>query len=67
MPSFLGFGAALAIIASAYEYGGGKLAGMIDTDEDEVSRKEAMRNNRRRSVWETVSELGEGRGKHFAQ
>jgi hypothetical protein len=35
-----------------------------DPEIDEVSRKEYMRKNRRRSIEETVNELGEGRGEY---
>jgi hypothetical protein len=63
----LGYGSALAVVLSAFNYTGGKFLGTdLDKDVDEVSRKEHMRKNRRRSIEETVNELGEGRGAYFA-
>ena len=67
-PAMLGFGTGLAILMSAYKYTGGRLSGYIaDPDVDEVSRKEAMRKNRRRPIEQTVNELGEGRGAYTWQ
>ena len=63
VPSFLGFGAALAILVGAFEYTGGSLSGYRqDPDVDEVARKEFLRKNRRRPIEETIAVLGEGRG-----
>jgi hypothetical protein len=46
-----------------FDYTGGKLTGYEkDPTVDEVDRKEFLRKNRRRSIWETITELGEGRG-----
>lgn len=60
----MGYGTALAVILGAFTYTGGKLTGYRrDPTVDEVSRKEYLRKNRRRSIEQTVNELGEGRGK----
>ncbi|KAL9094850.1 MAG: hypothetical protein Q9165_002799 [Trypethelium subeluteriae] len=65
LPAFLGYGAALAVIAGAYDYTGGSLGGYRkDPDVDEVARKEFLRKNRRRPIEETLADLGEGRGIH---
>ncbi|KAF1352079.1 hypothetical protein BDV97DRAFT_367877 [Delphinella strobiligena] len=62
-PAVFGYGSGLAIILAAFNYTGGKLSGFNkDPTVDEVSRKEHMRKNRRKSAEETVQELGEGRG-----
>jgi hypothetical protein len=59
----VGYGAATAIVLSAFSYTGGRLGGLArDKDVDEVSRKEEIRKNRRRPLEETINELGEGRG-----
>jgi len=53
----------LAAVLAAFNYTGGKLTGYAkDPEVDEVSRKEYIRNNRRRPLEETVAQLGEGRG-----
>ena len=60
----LGYGTALAVVLGAFTFTGGKLSGyQRDPTVDEVSRKEYLRKNRRRSIEQTVNELGEGRGK----
>ncbi|KAF2239475.1 hypothetical protein EV356DRAFT_528073 [Viridothelium virens] len=65
LPAFLGYGAALAVIAGVYDYTGGSLSGYRkDPDVDEVARKEFLRKNRRRPIEETLANLGEGRGIH---
>ncbi|KAF2399847.1 NADH-ubiquinone oxidoreductase 213 kDa subunit [Trichodelitschia bisporula] len=62
-PAFFGYGATLAVLAAAFNFTGGALSGFRkDPHLDEVGRKEALRQNRRRPIEETVSELGEGRG-----
>lgn len=62
-PAFFGYGAGLAILAGTFDYGGGLFTGYKkDTTVDEVDRKMALRQNRRRPIEETVAELGEGRG-----
>jgi len=54
----------LSVLMGVFDYTGGKLSGYDkDPDVDEIDRKEALRKNRRRSIWETIQELGEGRGK----
>lgn len=56
----MGIAATLAV----FNYTGGKLSGSLqDPTVDEVGRKEYLRKNRRRPIEETISELGEGRGK----
>jgi hypothetical protein len=63
-PAVLGFGALTAVVLGAYDYTGGALTGYKkDPEMDEFERKEALRKNRRRPIQETISELGEGRGK----
>lgn len=60
-----GYGAAFAVVLSAFNYTGGRLSGYSrHEDVDEVSRKEYLRKNRRRPLAETVQELGEGRGRY---
>ena len=62
-PAVLGWGAGLAILQGAFDYTGGKFSGYEkDPNVDEYERKEALRNNRRRPVQETLEQLGEGRG-----
>lgn len=52
------------MVLSAFTYTGSSLIGHSrDPSVDEVSRKEYLRKNRRRNIEETISELGEGRGK----
>lgn len=49
---------------SAFDYTGGALSGYKkDKDVDEFDRKEYLRKNRRRPIEQTISELGEGRGR----
>ena len=62
-PAIVGYGTALAVVLGAFSYTGGKLTGYErDPTVDEVSRKEYLRTNRRRSIEQTINELGEGRG-----
>ena len=62
-PAVIGYGSALAVVLGAFNYAGGKLTGYeIDSNVDEVARKEYLRKNRRRPLEETVEQLGEGRG-----
>ncbi|KAF2169651.1 hypothetical protein M409DRAFT_20064 [Zasmidium cellare ATCC 36951] len=62
-PAVIGYGSGLAILLAAFQYTGGTLSGFArDPNVDEVARKEYLRKNRRRSIEETVNELGEGRG-----
>ncbi len=62
----LGYGAGVAIVMGAFEFTGGSLSGNKDKTLDEFERKEQLRKNRRRPIEETLSELGEGRGKKDA-
>lgn len=63
LPAFLGYGALLSVLMGVFDYTGGKLTGYEkDPTVDEVDRKEFLRKNRRRPIWETIQELGEGRG-----
>ena len=63
-PAVLGFGALTAIILGAYDYTGGTLTGYTkDPTVDEFERKEFLRKNRRRPIEQTISEIGEGRGR----
>ncbi|CZT23415.1 probable NADH-ubiquinone oxidoreductase 213 kDa subunit [Ramularia collo-cygni] len=62
-PAVLGYGSAMAVVLSAFQFTGGRLDGYKrDPEIDEVARKEHMRKNRRRPIDETVHQLGEGRG-----
>jgi hypothetical protein len=61
-PAVLGFGALTAIILGAYDYTGGTLTGYKKVV-DEFERKEFLRKNRRRPIEQTISEIGEGRGR----
>ncbi|KAF7845905.1 hypothetical protein BT93_L0118 [Corymbia citriodora subsp. variegata] len=62
-PAVMGYGTALAVIMTAFNYTGGRLVGYSkDPSVDEVARKEYLRKNRRRPLEDTVRELGEGRG-----
>jgi hypothetical protein len=46
-----------------YDYTGGSLTGYAkDPNVDEIDRREFLRKNVRRPIWETIQELGEGRG-----
>lgn len=63
MPSVLGYGSALAVVMTAFDYTGGSLFGYRkDPTIDEYDRKQGLRLNRRRPIQETIDELGEGRG-----
>lgn len=63
IPAVVGYGSAVSITLAAFHYTGGKLLGSsLDPEIDEVARKEYLRKNRRRSIEETINELGEGRG-----
>ena len=63
LPACLGYGALLSVLMGVFDYTGGKLTGYEkDRTVDEIDRKEFLRKNRRRPIWETIMELGEGRG-----
>lgn len=64
----LGAGVCFSTVLSAYRYTSGvRGSNSVETDEDEVARKEEMRKVRRRPLSETIEQLGEGRGKHTTQ
>ena len=66
MPKMVGFATGSFIVFGAFEYSGGKLSEWRNAPvETELERKERLRKNRRRNVWETVTELGEGRGMNY--
>jgi hypothetical protein len=66
-PAVAGYGAALAIVLGTWQFAGGKITGYaVDPTVDEVARKEYMRKNRRRSMEETIEQIGEGRGNQDA-
>jgi len=51
---------------SAFSYTGSSFFGYRkDPTIDEFDRKQGLRHNRRRPIDETISELGEGRGKSY--
>ncbi|KAI5920570.1 NADH-ubiquinone oxidoreductase-like protein [Camillea tinctor] len=61
--SILGYGALCSVILSTLEYTGGGIRGRRQvSDLDEYERKEFMRNNRRRPIEETITNIEEGRG-----
>lgn len=63
LPAIIGYGAALSVVMSAFDYTGGKLTGYTkDPSVDDVARKEYLRKNVRRPIEQTIAELGEGRG-----
>lgn len=63
-PAMLGYGVLTAVVLGAYDYTGGVLSGYKkDSEMDEFERKEYLRKNRRRPIEQTISELGEGRGR----
>ena len=62
-PATLGYGAGLAVLQGVFDFTGGSLQGLRrDPDVDDYERKEQLRRQRRRPIWETIDELGEGRG-----
>lgn len=63
MPAVIGNGAALAIIAGVFTYTGGRFDGFYNRrEEDGFEIRERMMKNRRKSLEETIAEVGEGRG-----
>ncbi|TGJ79647.1 hypothetical protein E0Z10_g9119 [Xylaria hypoxylon] len=64
MPRILGYGAAFAVVMTAFDYTGGSLRGTRTEvpGMDEYERKEYLRRNRRRPIDETITDIGEGRG-----
>ncbi|KAI1820094.1 hypothetical protein F4861DRAFT_543268 [Xylaria intraflava] len=60
----VGAGAAFSVVMSTFAYTGGSLVGTrTEVDGmDEYERKEYLRKNRRILIWETVADIGEGRG-----
>jgi hypothetical protein len=67
-PAFFGYGAGLSVLMGAFDYCGGRFSGYKkDPTLDEVNRKTELRKNRRKSIEETVAELGEGRGMYLGR
>lgn len=64
MPTILGCSAGLALILGVFEYTGGRFDGYYNRrEEDGFEIRERMMNNRRKSLEETMADLGsEGRG-----
>ena len=63
MPTVLGCGAAMAIVLGVFEYTGGRFDGYYNRrEEDSFEIRERMFKNRRKSLEETIAEVGEGRG-----
>lgn len=57
-----------AVLLAAFDYTGSSIRGYDkDADLDEFERKQAIRKNRRRPIEETISQLGEGRGRRVSQ
>ena len=51
------------MIQGVFDFTGGSLQGFRrDPNVDEYERKEQLRQQKRRPIWETIEELGEGRG-----
>lgn len=66
LPAVLGYGVALSTAMTAFEYTGGSLFGyQKDTSVDEFDRRTALRKAFQTPGEQTISELGEGRGKCF--
>ena len=66
IPKVLGYGSLAAVLLGAYDFTGGRLKGWNrDPEQDEFERKQAIRQNRRRPIEETIAEVGEGRGKGY--
>jgi hypothetical protein len=61
----LGMGTATAAVMFGFRYTNGfkGYKTMNDQGIDEVAEKEAIKKNYRRPIWETIEQLGEGRGK----
>lgn len=62
MPVVVGLGSGIAVFQGMFYY----LGGRFDTfkkEEDEFARKETLRRTTRLPIEQTVSEIGEGRGK----
>jgi hypothetical protein len=59
----LGAGAAFSTVLTAFRFTNG-LRGIasVETDEEEVERRENIKKMRRRPLSETIEQLGEGRG-----
>lgn len=64
MPTILGCSAGLALILGVFEYTGGRFDGYYNRrEEDGFEIRERMMKNRRKSLEETMADLGsEGRG-----
>lgn len=59
----LGAGAAFSTVLTAYRYTNGlRGTASIETDEEEVQRRENAKKLRRRPLSETIEQMGEGRG-----
>lgn len=62
----LGAGATFSVVMSAFRYANGlRGTSSVETDEEEVERRENAKKFRRRPISETIEQLGEGRDKHF--
>ncbi|KAF2007940.1 NADH-ubiquinone oxidoreductase 213 kDa subunit [Amniculicola lignicola CBS 123094] len=64
VPFMLTCGVGFASVMAAFNYTKGFRGYSADAadDDNEVERREALKKMRRRSIWETIDELGEGRG-----
>ena len=63
MSKMLGCGAGMAIVLGVFEYTGGRFDGYYNRrEEDGFEIRERMMKNRRKSLEETIAEVGEGRG-----
>lgn len=59
----LGSGVGMAVLLGVFEYTGGRLDGFYRRgEEDGFEIRERMMKNRRKSMEETIAEVGEGRG-----
>lgn len=63
-PAVLGYGAACAVVMGAFDYTGGSLFGYKkDNEEDKFEQLSKLRTRYRTPAEETITELGEGRGR----
>jgi hypothetical protein len=62
MPVVMGLGGGLAIFQGMFHYLGGRYDS-FKREDDEFERKEIIRRSTRLPIEQTISEIGEGRGK----
>lgn len=63
MPAVFGVGSGMALMLGVFDYTGGRFDGYFNRrEEDSFEIRERMMRNRRKSLEETIAEVGEGRG-----